>query len=287
LSGRWIELVRTTIHDLGQMKRKRERIVMLTAYDHPSARVADRAGVSVLLVGDSLGMVVLGRDDTLAVTLDDMVRHAAAVVRGSERALVVADLPFLTYPTETDAIRSAGRLVREAGVQAVKLEGGGPVIPIAARLVELGIPVMAHLGFTPQSVNQIGVRVQGKRAQAALRLLEDAVALEAAGAFSLVLELVPAPLAKAVTERLSIPVIGIGAGAQCDGQVQVWHDILGLYEGKPPRHAKQFADAGGEIDRGLRAYVAAVQGGQFPSPAQSTSMNDDELNEALRLYGGH
>jgi 3-methyl-2-oxobutanoate hydroxymethyltransferase len=267
------------------MKRASRRIVMLTAYDHPSARIADRAGVPVLLVGDSLGMVVHGASDTLGVTLDDMVRHAAAVVRGSERALVIADLPFLTYASEAEAIGSAGRLIREAGVQAIKLEGAGAAIPIVARLVELGIPVMAHLGFTPQSVNQIGVRVQAKRADPARRLLEDALALEAAGAFAVVLELVPAPLAKVVAERLAVPVIGIGAGPDCDGQVQVWHDLLGLYDGKPPRHARQFANLGAEIERALKAYAEAVETGAFPTEAQSSPMDEDQLNEAVRPYG--
>jgi 3-methyl-2-oxobutanoate hydroxymethyltransferase len=278
--------VRTTIQDLSKMKRAGERIAMLTVYDYPSARIAERAGLPIILVGDSLGMVVHGRTDTLAVSLDDMVRHAAAVVRGSERALVIADLPFLTYASETDAIRSAGRLMQEAGVQGVKLEGGGPVVPIVARLVELGIPVMAHLGFTPQSVNQIGLRVQAKQADPARRLLEDAEALQAAGAFALVLELVPAPLAKLVSERLSIPVIGIGAGAGCDGQVQVWHDLLGLYEGKPPRHAKRFADIGQEIERAIRAYAEEVRQGAFPTDAHAAKMDERELDEVIRPYGG-
>jgi 3-methyl-2-oxobutanoate hydroxymethyltransferase len=226
--------VRITLKELAAMKPAGERIVMLTAYDAPSARLAERAGVPLLLVGDSLGMVVLGHDTTLPVTLEDAVRHAAAVVRGSERALIVGDLPFFTYTDEATALRSAGRLMQEAGVQAVKLEGAGPHVPIIEALVARGVPVMAHLGFTPQSSHQIGVRVQARDALAARRLVEDALAVEAAGAFGLVLELVPAPLAEAVSERLRIPVIGIGAGAGCDGQVQVWHDILGLGAGQAP-----------------------------------------------------
>ena len=277
--------MRTTIHDLQAMKGRGERIAMVTAYDYPSARLSERAGLRLLLVGDSLGMVVHGRSDTLAVTIDDVVRHAAAVVRGSETALVIADLPFLTYATAEDAVRSAGRLMQEAGVQAVKLEGGAHMVPIVRRLVSLGIPVMAHLGFTPQSVNQQGLRVQAKGSDDARRLVEDALALEDAGAFALVLELVPASLARAVTERLSIPVIGIGAGAGCDGQVQVWHDLLGLYEGKAPRHAKRYADIGAAIEEALEAYAREVETGVFPTDANASRMDEEALATAIQSYG--
>ena len=263
------------------MKTERRRIAMVTAYDYPAARLADRAGVPILLVGDSLGMVVHGHDSTLPVTLDDMVRHASAVVRGSERALVVGDLPFLTYASVGDAVNSARRLMQEAGVQAVKLEGGAPVVDSVRRLNELGVPVMGHLGFTPQSQHTIGVRVQARAAADARRLLDDALALQAAGAFAVVLELVPAPLAEAVTARLDIPTIGIGAGAGCDGQVQVWHDLLGLGEGKPPRHAKVFAEIGQAIEAALKAYVAEVEGGVFPTAAQSSTMEPEALSQAL------
>jgi 3-methyl-2-oxobutanoate hydroxymethyltransferase len=272
--------MRTTLLDLRRMKKTGRRIPMLTAYDYASARIADRAGVPILLVGDSLGMVVQGHDSTLPVTLDDMVRHTAAVVRGAERALVVGDLPFLTYTNKDDAIAAARRLMQEGGAQAVKLEGGRHVAPIVEHLAQFGVPVMAHLGFTPQSQHQLGVRVQAKEAACAKRLLEDALALEAAGAFALVLELVPAPLAEAVTKRLRIPTIGIGAGAGCDGQVQVWHDLLGLFE-TSPRHAKRYAEIGAAVESAIRAYAADVEGERFPTSAQSAGMDADELARAL------
>ncbi|MBB2165539.1 3-methyl-2-oxobutanoate hydroxymethyltransferase [Gluconacetobacter sp. 1b LMG 1731] len=273
--------MRITVFDIQAMKESGQRIAMLTAYDHPSAALAERAQVPMLLVGDSLGMVVHGADTTLPVTLDDMIRHARAVVRGSSRALVVADLPFLTYATEADAIASARRVMQEAGVQALKLEGGVSIAPTVRRLTELGVPVMGHLGLTPQAQHTLGLRVQARQAEAARRLVEDALALQDAGAFALVLELVPAPLAEAVTQRLRIPVIGIGAGAGCDGQVQVWHDLLGLLPGKSPRHAKRYADIGVAIEEAVRAYVGDVQSGAFPTAAQSSSMDPDELSRAL------
>ncbi|MFT8645788.1 3-methyl-2-oxobutanoate hydroxymethyltransferase [Gluconacetobacter sp.] len=273
--------MRITVFDIQTMKESGQRIAMLTAYDHPSAALAERAAVPMLLVGDSLGMVVHGADTTLPVTLDDMIRHARAVVRGSSRALVVADLPFLTYATEADAIASARRVMQEAGVQALKLEGGVSIAPTVRRLTELGVPVMGHLGLTPQAQHTLGLRVQARQAEAARRLVEDALALQDAGAFALVLELVPAPLAEAVTRRLRIPVIGIGAGAGCDGQVQVWHDLLGLLPGKSPRHAKRYADIGAAIEEAVRAYVGEVQSGAFPTAAQSSSMDPDELSRAL------
>ncbi|WP_158912552.1 3-methyl-2-oxobutanoate hydroxymethyltransferase [Caulobacter sp. S45] len=273
--------MRTTLRDLQRMKDQGERIAMITAYDYPSARLADRAGAAMLLVGDSLGMVVHGHSTTLPVTLDDMVRHSAAVVRGAEQALVVGDLPFLTYASDAEAVASARRLMQEAGVQAVKLEGGAPVASSVRRLTELGVPVMGHLGFTPQAQHQLGLRVQGKDAAGARRLLEDALLLEASGAFAVVLELVPAPLAEAVTRRLRIPTIGIGAGAGCDGQVQVWHDLLGLDDGKTPRHAKRYADIGAAIGTALKAYVGDVRAGAFPTAAQSSTMEEAELAAAL------
>ncbi len=246
------------------MKTKGEPIAMVTAYDYTSAQIADRAGAPLLLVGDSLGMVVLGHETTLPVTLDDMVRHAGAVVRGAKTALVVADLPFLTYANEADAVRAAGRLLQEAGAHAVKLEGGAAAAPVVRRLVELGVPVMGHLGFTPQSSLQIGVKVQAKDEAQAKTLMDDALALQAAGAFAVVLELIPSALAQAVTENLTIPTIGIGAGPGCAGQVQVWHDLLGLYGDKIPRHAKQYADIGAAIEQALKSYLADVASGAFP-----------------------
>jgi 3-methyl-2-oxobutanoate hydroxymethyltransferase len=269
--------LRAGILDLAKLKSAGRRIAMVTAYDFASARLAARAGLDVLLVGDSLGMVMLGHDTTVPVTMDDMARAAASVVRGAPEALVIADLPFLSYATVEDGVRAAGRLLREAGVQAVKLEGGRAVLPVVRRLVELGIPVMGHLGFTPQSAHQIGVRVQAKNAAGARLLIEDALALEAAGAFGLVLELVPAEVAAAVTARLGIPTIGIGAGAGCDGQVQVWHDLLSLLGERPPRHAKVFADVGEIIAGALRDYALAVREGTFPTSEQSARMPAGEL----------
>ncbi len=275
--------MRTTLDELQAMKARGEKIVMLTAYDFPSALIADRAGVPVLLVGDSLGMVMHGHDTTLPVSLDMMVMHTAAVTRGTAQALVVADMPFLTYATPEDAMRSAGRLMQEGGAQAVKLEGGAAIEAQVRRLTSFGVPVMGHLGFTPQSQHQIGLKVQAKGADAARQLMDEALMLQEAGAFCVVLELVPAPLAQAVSERLTIPTIGIGAGAGCDGQVQVWHDILGLYEGKPKRHAKRYADLGSVIEEALKTYVTEVKAGEFPTSANASKMDEAALSEAL--YG--
>lgn len=273
--------MRTTILDVQKMKTRGERIPMVTAYDYTSAQIADRAGVPLLLVGDSLGMVVLGHASTVPVTLDEMLHHIRAVVRGSERALVIGDLPFLTYTTTEQAIASARRVLQEAGAQAVKLEGGVAITPIVARLVELGVPVMGHIGFTPQSVNQIGMRVQGKHADQAAQLIMDAMALEAAGAFAIVLELVPAALAQAITTRLHIPTIGIGAGATCDGQVQVWHDLLGLYTDFKPRHAKRYAELADTIGAALASYAAEVRAGSFPTTEHSSTMDEAALRAAI------
>jgi len=273
--------VRITILDVQKMKARGERIPMVTAYDYTSAQIADRAGVPLLLVGDSLGMVVLGHTSTVPVTLDEMVHHIRAVVRGSERALVVGDLPFLTYTNVDEAIAATRRVIQEAGAQAVKLEGGVAVAPIVARLVELGVPVMGHIGFTPQSVHQIGTRVQGRSADQAARLIEDALALEAAGAFAIVLELLPAPLAREITARLRIPTIGIGAGADCDGQVQVWHDLLGLYSDFVPRHTKRYAALAETIGAALASYVAEVRAGTFPTAEHSSTMDEAALRAAI------
>ena len=256
--------MRTSIQAIQAMKRDGTPIVMLTAYDYTSAQIADRAGVPMLLVGDSLGMVMLGHDTTLPVTLDDMVRHAGAVVRGSQQALIVGDLPFLTYASEADAVHAARRMMQEAGVQAVKLEGGGAMVAIVERLSAFGVPVMGHLGYTPQSTLQIGLKVQAKDDAGAKTLLDDALALEAAGAFAIVLELIPHALAAEVTQRLSIPTIGIGGGPDCDGQVQVWHDILGLYGDKTPKHAKRFGEIGAAIETAVKAYVSEVGDRRFP-----------------------
>jgi 3-methyl-2-oxobutanoate hydroxymethyltransferase len=274
--------VRTTILDIQRMKQRGEPIPMITAYDYTSAQLADRAGIPLILVGDSLGMVVLGHQTTLPVTLDEMIHHARAVVRGAQNALIVVDMPFLTYTSAERALDNAGRIVQETGAQAVKLEGGTPVAPVMRRLVEAGIPVMGHLGFTPQSVNQIGMRVQGRQVDDARRLIDDAQALAAAGAFTIVLELVPAQLAQAITARLRIPTIGIGAGSGCDGQVQVWHDILGLYTDFVPRHTRRYATLADSIATALQSYAAEVRAGAFPTAEHSTTMDDHALQEVLR-----
>jgi 3-methyl-2-oxobutanoate hydroxymethyltransferase len=260
----------TTVRDLARFKREGRRFAMLTAYDHPTARVLDEAGIPVLLVGDSLGMVVLGYDTTVPVTLDEMVHHCRAVARGARQALLVGDLPFLSYEASPEqALASAGRLLKQGGMHAVKLEGGGPMVETVRSLVSSGVPVMGHLGLTPQKVHQLGgFRVQGRGAEAAARLLEDAHALEAAGAFSLVLEAVPAELAGRVTSALHIPTIGIGAGPACDGQVLVFHDLVGLSP-RVPRFVKQYGTLATDIEQMARTFATEVETGTFPTQAHS------------------
>ncbi|MEX2158602.1 MAG: 3-methyl-2-oxobutanoate hydroxymethyltransferase [Dehalococcoidia bacterium] len=272
---------RVTATELRAMKRRGERIAMLTAYDFPSARLVDNAGIDVILVGDTLGMVVLGYDTTVPVTMDEMLHHVKAVTRGTKRALVVADMPFMSYQTNADdALRNAARFMKEAGAQAIKLEGGVTVADTVRKIVDSGIPVMGHIGLTPQSVHQFGGwKVQGKTPQAAIKLMNDALALERAGAFAVVLELVPAPLAELISQRLRIATIGIGAGAGCDGQVQVYHDVLGLFEGFVPKHAKQYAQIGEATRSALAQYVSDVRDGSFPTAEQSFSMNEQALAE--------
>ncbi len=272
--------MRLTVRDIQRMKVAGERIPMLTAYDYTTAQMVDAAGVPLILVGDSLGMVVLGYSSTVPVTLDDMLHHAKAVVRGAQRALVVGDLPFLTYTTPEQALTSAGRMLQEAGCQAVKVEGGAAVAPIVGRLVAAGIPVMGHLGFTPQSENTLGKRIQGRSLEAARQLLADARALEAAGAFAIVLELVPAELAHAITGRLRVPTIGIGAGAGCDGQVQVIHDLLGLYTDFVPKHARRYRTLADEIRAAASEYARDVQDGAFPIAEHAASM-DQQIVDAV------
>ena len=269
--------MRVTIRDIKQMKERGEKIPMLTAYDYSFAKAVEEAGVPIILVGDSLGHVVLGYDSTIPVTLDDMLHHTKAVVRGAGRAMVVTDMPFLTYHLdEKQALQNAGRCLQEGGAQGVKLEGGASMTPTVRRLTENGIPVMGHLGLTPQSIHQLGgYRVQGRDQEEADRLLADAVALEEAGAFSLVLELVPEPLARAVTQRLAIPTIGIGAGPSCDGQVQVLHDMLGLYTDFVPKHTKRYADLAGVVRDAVEQYIREVQAGEFPTAKESVGMSQD------------
>jgi 3-methyl-2-oxobutanoate hydroxymethyltransferase len=216
--------------------------------------------------------------------MDEMIHHTRAVVRGSQQALITGDLPFLSYTTIDQAVQSAGRFLQEAGAQAVKLEGGEAIVPIVKRLVEIGIPVVGHLGYTPQSEHQIGRRVQGKQSRQARQLLQDALALEQAGAFSLVLELVPAPLAREISARLTIPTIGIGAGPGCDGQVQVWHDVLGLYTDFVPRHARRYANLAESITSALQQYVSEVRDGDFPTAQHAATMQEEELQAALRAF---
>ena len=243
-----------------------EKLVMLTAYDYSTARVMDMAGVDALLVGDSLGMVMLGYPDTLSVTVDDMVRHCAAVARGAQKALVVCDMPFMSYHVSVEeTVRNAGRLMTEGRAQAVKLEGGAEFAAEVRALTRASIPVMGHLGLTPQSVNAFGgFKVQGKSMAAAQKLLDDARALQEAGAFALVLECVPAPLAERVTQALSIPVIGIGAGAGCDGQVLVWQDMTGMTLSHLPRFVKRFGEVGASLRSAVEAYAREVRAGAFP-----------------------
>lgn len=273
--------MRTTIEAIRRFSEDGERFAMVTAYDYTSARLVDRSRVPLILVGDSLGMVVQGNDSTVPVTLDDMIYHTRMVVRGSATSLVVGDLPFGTTAIEDDAVRAAVRLMREGGCQSVKLEGGAPVAPLVRRLVDVGIPVMAHIGYTPQSVNTLGTRVQGRDEANARRIVLDALAIQEAGAWAVVLELVPAPLAAAITELLDIPTIGIGAGAGCSGQVQVWHDLLGLYDDFVPRHARRFRTLGDEAAAALDEYAAAVADGSFPAAENSSTMDAGILARAL------
>ena len=275
---------RVSIHDLKVMKKQGDKIAMLTAYDYPTARILDDAGVPIILVGDSLGMVVLGYDSTLPVTMADMIHHIKAVVRGSQRAHVVGDMPFMSYQAgPEDALRNAGRLMQEAGAQSVKLEGGKSVAETARRLVEAGIPVMGHIGLTPQSLHQFGgYKVQGKTHAAAVKLINDAQALEEAGAYAIVLETIPAALAKIITERVNIPTIGIGAGAHCDGQVLVLHDMLGLYPDFVPKHVKQYAHLAEDIRRAVHQYASEVAEGRFPTDKESFMMSEAALSELAR-----
>lgn len=273
--------VRTTVAALRRRKAAGQPFTVLTAYDYTSARLVDSSMVDAILVGDSLGMVMQGHDSTLPVTVDEMIYHAKAVRRGAQRALIVVDLPFISTASDEDALRAATRIMAESGAQAVKLEGGERVAPLVRRLVQNGIPVMGHLGFTPQSVNTLGLRVQGKDEAGARALLADALALQEAGAWGLVLELVPSELAAEVSARLDIPTVGIGAGAGCDAQVQVWHDLLGLYEEFVPKHARQFRTLGVEIRDALNEYSAAVSAGTFPGPEHGSTMDPETLSRAL------
>ena len=268
------ELKKVRAPDLKKMKRRGAKIVMLTAYDATMARLLDRAGVDVLLVGDSVGMVVLGHDTTIPVTLDDILHHTKAVTRGTSRPLVVADMPFMTFQVSVeDAVRNAGRLIQEGGASAVKMEGGRAVTEVVRRLVDVGIPVMGHLGLLPQSIHQLGgFRKQARSEEAAENLTEDADALEKAGAFAVVLESIPKEVAREVTGRLRIPTIGIGAGPYCDGQVLVSYDALGLYDEFVPPFVKQYAQLGREVTAAAAEYAEDVREGRFPEQDKPVSI---------------
>jgi 3-methyl-2-oxobutanoate hydroxymethyltransferase len=273
--------MRVTINQIREMKEKGERITMLTAYDYSTAKIVDQVGIPLILVGDSLGMVMLGYETTIPVTIDVMLHHSKAVVRGTQNALIVGDMPFMTYHTSVeDALRNAARFIQEAGCQAVKLEGGVTVAEKVRRVVECGIPVMGHIGLTPQSVHQLGGhRVQGRSSEAATRILEDARALEEAGVFSMVLESVPVQLAGLITEKVSVPTIGIASGPNCDGQVQIINDILGSFTDFVPRHAKQYAKLADIIHDAVAEYYEEVKAGTFPTKKHSFSMDESMLTE--------
>jgi 3-methyl-2-oxobutanoate hydroxymethyltransferase len=265
--------------ELVELKARRQPIAMVTAYDAPSGRLADEAGADVILVGDSAAMTVLGHDSTVPATVDELIVLTRAVTRGARRPLVVADLPFGSFQvSDEEALRNAIRFLKEAGADAVKVEGAGATLSRVRALVGAGIPVMGHIGLTPQSATMLGgFKAQGRTAAKAVQLYEDALSLEAAGCFAIVLEAVPEPVAAQITTSLTVPTIGIGAGSACDGQVLVWHDLLGLYEGRAPRFVRQYADLSAEILRAVSAYVADVRGRRFPEEQHAYSMPDEEL----------
>jgi 3-methyl-2-oxobutanoate hydroxymethyltransferase len=275
--------MRVTITEIKEMKQRKEKIPMLTAYDYVTAKMIDEAGVPLILVGDSLGMVMLGYESTIPVTIEEMIHHTKAVVRGAKKALIIGDMPFMTYHVSvSDALHNAAKFIQEGGAQAVKLEGGEVVAEKVRRLVDCGIPVMGHIGLTPQSIHQLGgFKVRGKAVEEAKKLLNDACILEEAGAFAVVLECTPAPLSKLITQKLAIPTIGIGAGPDCDGQVQVVSDILGLYTDFVPRHAKQYARLAGEIKTAVEDYISEVKSLSFPTMEQSYTM-DESLVKQLK-----
>ena len=274
-------MARVTTATLRDKKAKQEKISMLTSYDYSTAGLVDQAGLDMILVGDSLGMVVLGYENTLAVTMDDMVHHTRAVVRGTKNAMVVADMPFLSYHVSVEeAVRNAGRFIQEGGAQAVKLEGGVERVDAVKAILDAQIPVMGHIGLTPQSVNQFGgFKVQGKDLETARKLLRDAQALDKAGVFSIVLECVPSALAKEITAEVSVPTIGIGAGSDCDGQVLVINDMLGIYSGHVPKFVKKYVDLQPLILEALKSYKKEVEEGSFPGPEHGFTISDEVLDK--------
>jgi 3-methyl-2-oxobutanoate hydroxymethyltransferase len=273
--------MRVTITEIKEMKQRKEKIPMLTAYDYVTAKMVDEAGMPLILVGDSLGMVMLGYESTIPVTMEEMIHHTKAVVRGAEKALIIGDMPFMTYHVSvSDALYNAARFIQEGGAQAVKLEGGEVVAEKVRRLVDCGIPVMGHIGLTPQFMHQLGgFKVRGKEVEEAKKLLKDARILEEAGAFAIVLECTPAPLSNLITQKLTIPTIGIGAGPDCDGQVQVISDMLGLYTEFVPRHAKQYARLAGEIKTAVSSYISEVKSESFPTMEHSYTMDESLIKQ--------
>jgi 3-methyl-2-oxobutanoate hydroxymethyltransferase len=273
--------VKPTVLEL--RRKKGARLAMLTAYDYPGARLVAEAGIDLILVGDSLGMVVLGYDSTVAVTMDEMVHHTRAARRGAPQAFLIADLPFLSYGTPEQALANAARLMKDAGADSVKLEGGEEVVPIVEALTRAGVPVLGHVGLTPQTASALGgYKLQGKDEANARRILDGAMALEGAGCWGVVLELVPAPLARLITERIAIPTIGIGAGPHCDGQVLVFHDLVGLFTGFTPTFVKRYAEAGTTIREAVARYAAEVREGSFPGEGKSFGMDDAVMK---KLHG--
>lgn len=273
--------MKKTVVTFQQMKEKGEKISMLTAYDYSTAKLEDEAGVTSILVGDSLGNVILGYEDTISVTMEDMIHHSAAVARGAEHALVIVDMPFMSYQTSVyDAVVNAGRLMKEGRAGAVKLEGGKEVCPQIKAIVDAGIPVCAHLGLTPQSINAFGgFRVQGKTEAAARKLLDDAMEVQKAGAFAVVLEGIPRKLADLVTERLTIPTIGIGAGNGCDGQVLVYQDMLGMFSDFTPKFVKRYANTGEVMKNAFGQYIEEIQSGAFPAEEHEYKIDDDVIEK--------
>ena len=274
-------MAKITVRHIAEMKQRGEKIPMITAYDYTTAVLADAAEIPIVLVGDSLGMVVLGHESTIPVTMHDIIHHTKMVARGNKNSLIVADLPFMTYQVDpSEALRNAARLLQEGGAHTVKLEGGENIAPTVRRIVQCDIPVMGHVGVTPQSVNAFGgYRVRGRTAQQASQIVKDALALEEAGAYAVVLELVPAPLSRLISEKLTVPTIGIGAGPDCDGQVQVLHDMLGLFTDFVPRHAKQYANLGQTIRDAFCQYAQEVKDGSFPTTRESFTMDEAILAE--------
>ena len=274
-------MARATTVSLREKKRNGQKITMLTAYDFPTAQAMDEIGVDMILVGDSLGNVVLGYENTLFVTMEEMLHHTKAVVRGARNTMVVGDMPFLTYHLSVeDALRNAGRFIQEGGAQAVKLEGGQDRVKVVRAMVEAGIPVLGHIGLTPQSIHQLGgYRVQGKDLEAARKLIADARALEEAGCFGVVLECVPAPLAERITKEIGIPTIGIGAGPGCDGQVLVSHDLLGLFSGHVAKFVRQYAQIGQIMREAFRSYKEDVEAGRFPAAEHCYGLSEEVINK--------